>query len=222
MKITEMIGRTARRRGVREEIGTCIDVLIDTKTNAVLYALVELGVSRGRALAIVARDRIAVEDGALVLGLTDDDLDRAERLDTSAPEGPIDLTTMPPVVIGPFGYTVAPTMAGALINAMTGNDRAERPAVDSVSPTWHWFENLHGLPVFDETGLLGHLDTIVVNPASFDCMTLTARTDRGELLSFAFDKIRHVSRGEQSIVLELAKIPPYSLEKLEQEIADRS
>ena len=113
----------------------------------------------------------------------------------------------------------APAMAGAVFNALTQRDRAARPAIDAANADWYWFETLHGLPVFDERGSLGRLDNITINPDTLTCVGLTTQDDKGERFGFPFQKIRRVTRDAESVLLELMPVPPYSVERVKQDVA---
>lgn len=218
MTLNDLLKKQALRESDGATLGNVIDALIDVKDGRVVYLLVSQGYFD--APLVLSRKRISLVDGKVMVDVGEDDLDRlrAEAGPETAPEQPLDLTAMPPLVIGPFGNAVAPAMGAAVYNALTGRDRESRPALDKAHAEWHWFETLHGLPVFDSTGELGALDDIFVDPATLTCKTLALRDTGGQLYSFPFSKIRMVSRGETSIVLELSSKPSYSVERIREDL----
>jgi len=225
MKMSGLVGAEVRRSG-GADLGTCIDVLVDTEAGRVVYAFVDKGPATNLDHALYSRDKMKVVDGALELDVSDEEISAAhERVgeeDEPGPAMPLDLSSMPPLVVGPFGYTVAPTMAGAVANAYAESSRHEaRPEIGEGHGQWHWFANLRGLPVFSERGELGKLSDIIVNPDGLFCVTLMVTTDHGEIYALDFAKLRMVSRDEKSVVLDLEKTPPYSVERIRDEMAER-
>lgn len=218
MRLNRTIGLNVLRKGTSDNLGELVDLLIDVSTGKVVYALVSPGTVSADVL--LSRARLSESGGKLEADVSDEDLERfrvgsGEEVE---PGGPLDLATMPPMVVGPFGNVIAPAMGAALFNALAGRDRRERPRLDEAHATWHWFEALHGLSVFDATEDLGVLDDIVANPETLTCEALELRDSGGQLYNFPFDSIRMVSRGETSIVLELSKTPPYSVERIQDEL----
>lgn len=218
MKFNDLFGRAIVRSDTGEHLGRVVDALIDVQAGTLAYLLV--APEAHGAPFVLNRDRISLRDGAPqadVSGAMFQATDRAEAADR-APAGPLDLTAMPPLVIGPFGNTLAPVMGAAVFNALAGRARQDRPALDAVHAHWHWFETLHGLPVFDGSGELGALDDIIFDPATLSCKSLELRDGSGKLFGFPFATIRKVSRGSASIVLELSANPPYSIARIQQEL----
>ena len=218
MTLNELLKKQALRESDGATLGNVIDALVDVKDGRVVYLLVSHGYFE--APLVLSRKRVSLVDGKVLADVGEDELDRlrAGPGREQTPEQPLDLTAMPPLVIGPFGNAVAPAMGAAVYNALTGRDRETRPALDEAHKDWHWYEALHGLPVFDSTGELGALDDIFIDPATLTCATLALRDTGGKLYSFPFGKIRMVSRGETSIVLELSSKPSYSVERIREEL----
>jgi len=226
MKLSELMGTRVRRTGGGGDLGTCIDVLVDTEAGRVVYALVEKGPPANLDHALYAHRKMRVVDGVLELDVTGEEIsaahDRVGEEDAPGPAMPLDLTHMPPLVVGPFGYTVAPAMAGAVANAYAEKSRHEtRPEISEGHEQWHWFANLRDLPVFSERGELGRLTDIIVNPDGLLCVTLMVTTDHGEIYALDFAKLRMVGRGETSVVLDLEKTPPYSVERIRSDLEKR-
>lgn len=218
MKISDLIGMPVQQRASGGTIGTCTDFLVDVDAAHIFYMLVDIGDTFNSVPALVLRDQIKIGDGVIDVDVSDAQIAARREMESDVDHAQIDLTQAPPVVVGPFGYTLAPAMAGALFNARANRHRETRPDIDKKKEGWHWYENLHGLPVFDGAGELGELDDVIVNSQSLACVSLTTRNSKGEFASFPFKSIRMVSRGENSIVLELNKEPPYSAEHIRHEV----
>ena len=211
MNLTDMIGAKALQRGGEAALGSCTDVLIDAANAQIEYVLFDAAWGLTNHSIIVARARVGWAEDGWIVDLSDSEL--AARHDREAePDeyGPLDLSSMPPVVVGPFGYTVAPLMAAALMNTVAeGKHKGTRPAIDEKHRDWHWFGTLKGLPLFDSSGPLGDLADIIVKPDTLECVSLIA-DESGRRALFPFEKLRHVTRDDRSIVLELSSTPPYS------------
>lgn len=211
MNLTDMIGAEARQRSGDAALGTCTDLLIDTANKRIEYVLFNATWGFAHHPIVVARARVTWSGDAFIVDLSDAELEaRHERAAGPDADGPLDLSSMPPVVVGPFGYTVAPVMAAALMNtAAEGTHGGTRPAIDEKHRDWHWFGTLKGLPIFDSSGPLGDLADIIVKRDTLDCVSLVADKS-GRRALFPFDKLRHVTRDDRSIVLELSSTPPYA------------
>jgi hypothetical protein len=214
MKLTKMIDAPVLDLDSDTETGTLVDVLIDTRSGDVQYVLIDKATGLGHESVLVSRQRIAHRDGRWHVHITPEEVvlrDPGIRRDANTP---LDLCTMPPVLIGPFGYTVSPVLAGAMINAITGKSRAERPTIDQSHSDWFWFDSLQALPLFDSSGPLGHLADIVIDPMGLTCLSLVSRADDGAMATHAMGTLRHVTRNQDSIILELSDTPPYSVKAL--------
>lgn len=212
MNLTEMIGAPVFDPESNTETGTIVDVLIDTDIGTIPYVLIDNVHGPAREGALVSRTGLTRRDGSwCAKDLTQVLATHRDRGDVP-PAGSLDLTSMPSALVGPFGYTVSPVVAGALINSITGRKRIARPEIDQNHANWFWFETLQGLPLFDSSGPLGDLADIVIDPDHLRCVSLVVKAEDGTQATHVFDKMRHVSRDEDSIILELSSTPPYSVD----------
>ena len=107
------------------------DAWIDAREMALRYVGLDVGGWLDRHVALVPADRLrwSREDG--VLGGWRAEVTRAEvegeeaRLTEGS--GPIDLAALPPVVTGPFGYTISPLLIGAGLMAEADDGAPPRP-----------------------------------------------------------------------------------------------
>lgn len=240
MRLNSLADREILRGEDDRPIGRVVDVLIDVRRGDIVYVLADPGPASDPF--VLSRRRLAMVGETLRAEASEAELDRLRsrsRPTDDEPTPALDLTAFPPLVVGPFGNvaapamgaavfppvagvfgrSAAPAMGAALMNALTGKPRRERPALDGAHAEWHWYETLHGLPVFDATSELGALDDIVFDPETLICRSLLLRDDRGNLHDLPFSAIRMVSRGETSIVLELSPKPPYSVERIVEDLS---
>ncbi|MFP7673980.1 PRC-barrel domain-containing protein [Marivita sp. S0852] len=194
--------------------GKIVDVLIDIESGALRYVLIDPVDKWTHTHFLLSQARLTNNDGRWLAHVSDQDRAASNNDQSDADTRPLNLHTMPPVLVGPFGYTVSPMLAGALFNALTGKDRIERPEIDQSHSDWFWFETLHGLPLFDSSGPVGHLADFVIDPDKMLCLTLVAAEDEDRRTPYAIDTIRHVTSHEDSIIVELSDPPPYSAEAM--------
>ncbi|WP_223423057.1 PRC-barrel domain-containing protein [Tateyamaria pelophila] len=210
MKISEMIDAPVFDRDSDREMGSVTDALIDTLTGDIPYVLIDTSMGLGHAPVLVSRDRFTQRDGRWKVHISEEESLRSKAEADEQSTTPLDLSMMPPALVGPFGYTVSPVMASALINTLTGKSRKERPAIDQSHSDWFWFDTLHGLPLFDSSGSLGNLADVMVDPVQLACLSLVAQGEDRTLTTHDMGTLRHVTRDENSIILELSDPPPYS------------
>lgn len=220
MDIQHLIGSDVRRRGEANPAGRCVDILMDAASGKVRYFLLDITGESGPVPVLVRPEAVIPSDQALVLRVGADALDKVLRKGAPAEAQPIDLTTLPPLLVGPFGSTIAPAMFGAIYNATAGRNRTARPTIHERHTSWHWFEDLQDRPVFDETGRIGTLITIGMDEAARCCTSLTVQTERDGDLTLPFDTLRNVSRTEHHLVLQRTDPPPHSIERLKQELEE--
>lgn len=219
MRATDLIGSRVTRRESGAEIGTCIDLVIDTERGRIERALVDLdGVARG-AETLFARARLALVDGRLAVSASDAELAaRRDRAEPEDPAGALDLAALPPVVVGPFGYTVAPAMAAAMANDRAGaaqDGGHRRPAIGAEGRAWHWFTALRDAPVFELTTELGRFRDVMIVPEDLGCRFLFTQGEDGGWHVFDFAVIRNVDPKGRAIIVERSETPPYSAEAIE-------
>lgn len=218
MDIQDLISSDVRRRGTAEPAGLCLDALIDVAEGHVAYFLLEVSGDAGPVPALIAPKHVIWSDQALVLDISEADLATATEKGAPPEAQPVDLTALPPLLIGPFGNTVAPAMFGALYNSIAGRNRTPRPNVDAQHAAWHWFEDLQGRPVFDERGDVGSLRSLTLDAQGRQCTHLVVAPKQGEDLTIPFSALRNVSRTEQNLILDRTDPPPHSIARLEEEI----
>jgi hypothetical protein len=212
LSLSDRIGMQAVRQGTEDVLGTCTDILIDVENGRLVCALFELGHTHGCAQAMFAPEKFEAGDDAVILAVGDEEI--AVQTKHQAATGPrLDTGSLPPVVVGPFGYTIAPAMASALLNAVLGRRSAKplaQPDLDKKWSTWHWFTNLQSLPVFDVARSLGKLADIHVDRKTWTCQQLETVGERQDRYMLPFAKLRNVDLEETSIIMEMSETPPYS------------
>lgn len=209
MQMSNSLGARARQSGTGQDLGICIDLLIDTAKGGVEYALLDIGSTFQVTQALVSRRRLRWSDNDLVVALTQEEVeDRCVDIeaDTQSAEA-VNLAAMPPVVVGPFGYTVAPVMAGAMANVLA--DQSARPKIDERHAHWYWYQSLDGLPLFDSSGPLGRLSDIILDPETLHCQQLVAEDENGEHTRYPFATLRSVTRQGESLILDTTQPPGY-------------
>ena len=201
MDLNSLIDTDVYQRGTDIVLGKCRDMLVDIKDARLTYVYVETGSWLLPSHALFSAARLSVEGSGLVLDATLEEV--KERTDTQAAEGEHapDPSHMPPMVVGPFGYTVSPLMAASLVDAFRSRERDARPDAEGDSSTMRWFTHLQGLPVFDPWGALGDVSDIVVNPQDMRCISLRT-VDKGKNGLFDFHRIRRITQDDQSIILK--------------------
>jgi hypothetical protein len=215
MNLTTMIGAPARQMSGGSMRGECRDVLIDTAQARIVHAVFDVPWGFSSRYLVVPAQRLEWADGEWSLDIKDADVEGERTEDGGSSDTSVEIGEFPPVIVGPFGYTVAPMMAGALINSMNEDAVPVAPTPEvTETPEGHWLNRLKGLPLFDTTGALGTLVDIVVDPAGLDCISFTADSERGQRAAFPFDSMRHVAKDGSSIVLELSASPQYSARAL--------
>lgn len=217
VRLSDLTGARVRRLGGAEGIGTCADFVIDVPRARLARLLVERQTDIGPRQALISADRLSMAAGDMAASVREEELS-AEGVPGSVIRAALDLEALPPVVVGPFGNSMAPVMAAAVMNALRpgapGEDTAARPAIDRTRGSWHWFSRLRGLPVFDMRGKLGRLSDIVLDRRRLGAVRLDVEPDEGEVRSFPFAALRNVDPEETSIVLEPAGTPPYSADAI--------
>ena len=107
------------------------DAWIDPREMALRYVGLDVGGWLDRHVALVSADRLRWSREEGVLGGWRAEVTRAEveaeeaRLTEGS--GPIDLAALPPVVTGPFGYTISPLLIGAGLMAEADDGAPPRP-----------------------------------------------------------------------------------------------
>lgn len=218
MQMNTLIDAPTRQQHGDARIGRCLDVLLDTRTGRLLYAYFDLGGWLVGQPVVLSADRLGVDQGDITVTLTDMELEERRNNSEALQDagGPLDLTAMPPVVVGPFGYSVAPVMGAAMLNSMSVQERPNRPDLDEKHVDWHWYSALRGLPVFDSAGPVGALTDILISDGLSHCTHLVCVDDSGKQTCFAFDKLRNVPRAAQSLIVELSDPAPYAAAALQQ------
>lgn len=212
MRLSRLLELDVTRTGDAKPLGRVDDALIAVGEGRVVYVLASPGVRE--APLVLSADRLTVSEEGIEARADDAELRalRAGPAPGTRPDAPLDLTGMPPLVIGPFGNTIAPAMGAALVNATAARDRNVRPALDRAHADWYWYDTLGGLAVFGESGEIGMLEDIVVDPDGLICRSLSVRDGAGDLYNLPFDAIRHVSKGETHIVVQTSPKPPHAPE----------
>lgn len=202
MKLTNLIDTQILRSGTDAPIGRCVDMILQTREAQVDYVLSD----NGRNRALIARSCLSIRSSALVAGISQDRFDAldAEGAADDAGERPVllDPMAMPPVLVGPFGNTVAPAMAASLAQSeFTAARDVARPAIDEKDAHWHWLGKIIGLPVFDTSREIGVLDDILIDPDTLMCRDLEVMSLSGTKRRLPFARLSHVSRQGDSIIL---------------------
>ncbi len=199
MKLTNLIDNPVRRKGTDERIGRCVDVIVDMKAGRVAYVLV----GDHRNAALIEHAALEIVDSALVADISQERFEqlREDAADAAA-TGPLDLSALPPVIIGPFGFTLAPVMMGAVLNSEMSREKPRvRPDIDQKHAYWHWFSRLLGLPVFDTGSELGTAEDFRIDPMTLEFTTLDVCALSGTKRQVPFNAVGHVSRDANSIIL---------------------
>ncbi len=199
MKLSNLIDNPVRRKGTDERIGRCVDVIVDMKAGRVAYVLV----GDHRNAAVIEHVALEIADSGLVADISQDRFEQLrENAADAAATGPLDLAALPPVIIGPFGFTLAPVMMGAVLNSeMSREELRMRPDIDQKHAYWHWFSRLLDLPVFDIGSELGTVEDIRIDPVTLEFTTLDVAALSGAKRQIPFKAVGHVTRDANSIIL---------------------
>lgn len=211
-RLSDLIGSPVRRLGGEEEIGSAVDFMIDIDQRTIVCALVDVLQTLHPAQTIFARERLSLDHGTLHASASVEELEARRDSSVEQVTG-LDLAALPPVVVGPFGYTVAPAMAGAVLNAVMGrlkSNSGERPEVERQDRNWHWFTQLFDIPVFEVTTELGKVADIGMEPRGLTCTELVLKTEKGDERSLDFSAIRNIDPNGESLIVETSPDTPYS------------
>lgn len=217
MRATQFIGRPVYQASSRLYLGDCADLLVDVKAGSIPFVLLDTKDGTEAALRLLVSSRLSVRDDDLLADLDDDSLPASVKpvvATTGENEQPIDLRNWPPLVVGPFGYTLAPALAGAIFNTASLRGDQEKPHIDKARASWHWFENLTRLPVFDTGGELGTVEDLTFDTATFTCNDLMTRDAKGDGAAYPVSAIRRVTKDADAVIVELSDPPPYSVERI--------
>ncbi|MGR3512016.1 MAG: hypothetical protein ACU0GG_04575 [Paracoccaceae bacterium] len=212
LRLSGLVGTSVTRLLEGDEIGVCSDILLDARDRRVVCLLLSLGRTRAPTQAVIAADRFDFREQNLVIDVSDAELDAQSEHQTQD-NPPIDPQSVPPVLVGPFGFTLSPAMATALINATLARFSAATlppPDIDKEQEGWHWFGNLKGLPAFEGTEQLGEITDVVADLATLTCCELLLFNKSKATRAVPFDKIRNVDGKETHLIVERRAVPPYS------------
>ncbi|MEY1556373.1 hypothetical protein AB3Y40_12140 [Yoonia sp. R2331] len=144
MKVSELIDQPVGHAHDPALKGEIKDVMFDLPVTQVQMFLIEMMGKEGSAPLLVTADSVDLAEGAIKLRGDPDEM-RQKLQDIVARTAPlIDLTTLPNVVVGPFGNAISPSMMAALFNRRQGRDLTALPNGD---PAAVWFSELSDLPV---------------------------------------------------------------------------
>lgn len=107
----------------------------DLGARALRYVGLDVGGWLDRHVALVPADRLSWEEPPPGEGapgwraaVAREEIEAPEaRLDGAGEGGPLDLSALPPVITGPFGYTISPLMMGAGLMAEAEDERPPAP-----------------------------------------------------------------------------------------------
>lgn len=216
-RLCDIVGTSVTREAERDDLGICADALLDTRDGRVVGLLLELDRPGGLMQAIVAPHRFAMDEQVLMVDVSDAELDAqgANQDPSAAPV--VDPAPMPPIFVGPFGFTISPAMATALVNSTMARwtrPMWEPPTIDQQEKAWHWFSNLNGLPVFEGTRELGEMSDVTVDEDMTTCRELLVFDKPKGTRGLPFAAIRNVDRRESHVIVERREKPPYSVEAI--------
>ncbi len=203
MNLSKLLKHPIVLRSDDKPAGDVWDVAIHPANHQVLGILSELEMQKGRALCFLPHGRLEQRDRVLVFNACAEELNEFSVNNTYGKDQAVSLENLPPVVVGPFGYTVSPSMMAAVLNAqLKGTDHGASAPGNGV-----WFSELIDLPVFDASGEIGHCKDIVLDADTFECKTLVLETAHHGPLHVPFKAVRNVPEDMTHIVIQESNAP---------------
>lgn len=219
MLLSKMIGAKVSCKSDPELNGSCVDFFIDTANGEIIYLLAHMIEDGRHQPALLLAKRVELTDRGIIfydLG------DVSKQIPVDMDAGPVDLSHLPPTVVGPFGYTFAPALIGAVFNdTVSGYAEIERPSIAPDDQQWHWYSHLTGLPVFDGATDLGVLSDIETRGQQIRCENLIVLKG-GLYVGYPFWMLRDVAHGETNLKLETRRPEPWSAEGIAQSLDSAS
>ena len=179
------------------------DLFIDPTSWRLTHLTLDTGGWFDSDISLVAAsliDGIDREERRVRLSLSKADLDAAPRLHDVSPS----ITSMPPLIVGPFGGTFSPLMATAALAAQDEGQDA-RPAVLGDSQA---MRDLIQLPVFGSDGELGPLEDLLLDTDTGRASHIVVNTGTilpGPQRVIPVEKVRYIADRKTHFVAELTK-----------------
>ena len=205
MRLTRISDLTLLHANEPDRIGTVSDAILDIPERRVAYWQLDIGNRSGSAPVLVSARKSRLLDNTLRIDLPQDVLDSARSRGLSGQEDAADLQTLPDIITGPFGYTISPSMMGALFNAWRRRRRIERMPIPKGAPDgWLRASDLPGKPLFGSGGEIGSVTDAIVQGADSALTQLCISTRDGNDRTLPIGVLRHVPHGASHLVARVS------------------
>jgi sporulation protein YlmC with PRC-barrel domain len=199
MKARQLIGQSLYHAETDTDAGQVVDLAIEPGGKPVLHLLADIAAPEGLTPVLFTGGLIRVENGRLCLDLSEGEL--SERVATAREDAPPphpDASALPPLLIGPFGHSIAPAMMAALIS-----ERAmPSPRPDLPRDAAVWLSHMEGQPVFDMSGELGTFEDVEIDTARFICTDIAIQQPDKSRRTLPFEAMRPLPEHETHIVVK--------------------
>lgn len=190
-----------------DRLGPVEDALIDIAGGHLRYWRIDIGGGAAHAPVLIGPHKTRVEGAAIAVSVDRPTLDAARAKAQDAREDPmLDLQYLPDVVTGPFGYSVGPSMMGALMNAWRSKHGAEPIAKPEDAPdSWIWGRELIGKPLFGAGGEFGTIRDCLLSPGDDWALDgLEVERSGGAVQTVPASALRHVSGDGGHVVAHIS------------------
>lgn len=191
--------------------GVLEDAILDLDTRRVIWWRVDMGGAFGYAPVLVRAACARLTRDKLMISVSYADLEAARDRALKGQDDAIDLTHVPDLVTGPFGYTVSPSMFMALVSAWRRKrDRQGVALPDFAGDQALWASDALGRSVFGPRGPLGRLrDLRITDEGEMILMDVAKKLD-GKRRNLRADTLRHLPRkGDHLVVSGQKRMPAW-------------
>lgn len=214
MKASQLVGTSLVHDGTVQSAGTITDIAVEPGRDTIPHILVDVASDTGGVTPVLfAGSVVRLRDGALRMTLTEAELAsrleeaeaqrRADAEEDGGEGAGLDPRMMPPVVVGPFGYTIAPALMASLLSARL--EKTERPDLPRNAAAW--VSQISGQPAFDASGELGTLEDFEIDAERMVCVGCFVREPAGTLLAMPFSALRPLPDKGTHVLVQGGKGP---------------
>ncbi|NOE20800.1 hypothetical protein GS634_21935 [Ruegeria atlantica] len=195
MKLSAFLGMPVRDRTGDGTVGEVIDLAVRAGDAALTYILVNLNMTGGFDPIIFRADTLRFEEEYLVSVFSAQEISTKRQNNPSSSGSSLDLSVLPPQVIGPFGNTIAPVVIGAVLNEAL----QDKPHPDPPEDEYCWFRKIQGSSIFDPSGEIGVLQDIGCDFEGKSMLFL--QVDNGhEVTKIPYEALRNIPGGDYLVV----------------------